>query len=191
MAAAAPSCRRAVPRSLRGTRACPARPPGGAAPAARPRPSGGAERSRRARAGPTGAAAPGVGAPAAPGQRPSAPRREPGLHKQLRGHWPTEEQVAARSPRPGRVPRGRPANLRAQVETGSGGQGDVNSPRKESLQTGAQTQEYGAARGISTRQTLRLHRSLETWRGRALGVLILSPSFPKLYESSEKATTLF
>lgn len=48
-------------RSPRGTRACPARPPGGAAPAARPPPSG-RRRGRHGRGGP-GATAPGVGAP--------------------------------------------------------------------------------------------------------------------------------
>lgn len=50
-------------RSPRGTQACPARPPGGAAPAARPPPSGGWRGRNPARGGGrSGAAAPGAGA---------------------------------------------------------------------------------------------------------------------------------
>lgn len=157
--------RPAVPQSRRGTRAGPARPPGGAAPAARP-PLGPAAPSGRP--GRTEAAVQVEGAAGcseAPAVRPDR-RREPGLRQLLRGQRSLEEPVGARSPWLQRRPKGRPGNLWGQVEAS---RVDVTScvPRQE-----------GITMGASARGKRRVFTDFRVLARKGLGVLSLSVLFP-------------
>lgn len=177
-------------RSPRGTQACPARPPGGAAPAARPALSGWRRGRNRVRGGGrSGAAAPGAGATGCSRVAPVRSASGAGF-----------AQTTSRTPADGGAGRDAETLTRAGAEGvgqgssgrrwkpsaaggGGGGEGDVRSTGKERVTTN-RCSDAGVQRGGRHRRAANASAStgLDTWRGRrASDVRILSTSFPKLY----------